>query len=285
MSSQISKSRVASSFSRAANSYDRSAQLQRDVGNELLQICQLKTASTVSTKKIYPVLDLGSGTGYFSEKLAALFPHSELICLDIAQGMLEHAKSMPGRDSFKWVCADAEALPLASNSIGLLFSSLAIQWCENLVQLFSEIDRVLKPGGLALISSLGPASLNELRLSWQGVDDKVHVNKFAPREEILTSLPASLSVEVNRQQMRVLEYEKLQQLTTDLKNIGAHNMNAGEAKGLPGRIKIKKFKRNYESFRQGNGKLPASYEVYYLCLRKAQTDPVERQKGVANGQL
>jgi len=86
--------------------------------------------------------------------------------------------------------------------------------------------------------------------------------------DMVANLPVDLSVELIVEKAHVLEYERLNQLTSDLKNIGAHNMNAGEAKGLTGRHKIRQFKSNYEEYRQKNGMLPASYDVYYLCLKK-----------------
>jgi len=268
MLSQISKSRVANSFSRAAISYDDSAQLQRAVGNELLALCVAQAAQKIAEKECSKVLDLGCGTGYFSKKLHDQFLNADFLCLDIAPGMLEHAKKTRGNKPYQWVCADAESLPLKSSSIDVLFSSLALQWCENLGQLFAEISRVLAPDGRVFISSLGPNSLFELRESWALVDDNVHVNQFVAYQDMVDNLPDDLSVELIVEKAHVLEYERLNQLTSDLKNIGAHNMNAGEAKGLTGRHKIRQFKSNYEEYRQKNGKLPASYDVYYLCLKK-----------------
>ena len=40
-------------------------------------------------------------------------------------------------------------------------------------------------------------------------------------------------------------------------------MNRGERKGLTGRVRVIGFKQNYECYRQENGMLPASYEVYF----------------------
>ncbi len=265
MSTHINKIRVANSFSKAAPTYDSAAALQRTVGYELLNLDELRDSKKLPVKQI---LDLGCGTGYFSEQLLLRYPESRLVGLDIAEGMLVHARQRHGSEKIHWLCADAESISLASSSVQLVFSSLAIQWCENLPGLFSEISRVLTSGGVALIATLGPASLFELKEAWVRVDGNVHVNSFVPLDDLLASLPSSLSLEARQQQTRVLEYHKLQELTSDLKKIGAHNMNSGESKGLTGRAKISQFKQNYERFRQSNGKLPASYEVYYLQLKK-----------------
>ncbi|OUS23067.1 malonyl-[acyl-carrier protein] O-methyltransferase BioC ['Osedax' symbiont bacterium Rs2_46_30_T18] len=262
MAAIIDKIRVADSFSKAAGTYDKAAALQQDVGEQLLEWLDPSICATGR------ILDLGCGTGYFSRHLTDIYPHRDLICLDIAQGMLQHARSTRGLSGAHWLCADAEALPLAENSVAQLYSSLAIQWCSSLTQLFKELARVLNSGGSAVISSLGPSSLFELRESWADVDQNVHVNKFVALEEVLAALPVNLQVERQRREIRVLEYNKLSEITSELKNIGAHNMNVGENKGLTGRARVGKFKSNYESFRQKNGKLPATYEVYYLLLRK-----------------
>ncbi len=264
MQLQIDKSRVASSFSKAAATYDGSSLLQRDVGNELLK---LVNSFGVNTLENGTVVDLGCGTGYFTGQLEASLKPKQLIGLDIAEGMLEYARSFK-ESHYQWLCADAEALPLSENSIDCLFSSLAIQWCETPRNLFGEIERVLNKEGVAFISTLGPESLSELRHSWASIDKQVHVNRFVHLDSLIQDIPDGLELIICEKQMREIEYNKLNELTSDLKNIGAHNMNAGEGKGLTGRVKINQLKSNYEQYRKENGKLPASYEVYYLALKK-----------------
>jgi len=75
------KRQVAASFSRAAESYDGVADLQRAVGNHLLE--QLPADLQPSRW-----LDLGCGTGHFSRLLALRFAGAEGLALDIAEGML-----------------------------------------------------------------------------------------------------------------------------------------------------------------------------------------------------
>ncbi|WP_027859286.1 malonyl-ACP O-methyltransferase BioC [Marinobacterium jannaschii] len=257
---QFDKQRVAASFSRAASSYDSVAQLQRDVGNAALeQLPQLQPQR---------VVDLGSGTGYFSERLQQQFPQSTLISLDLAEGMLRYAREhRPLRDGH-YLCADAESLPLADNSVELIFSSLAIQWCSDYPKLFAEIGRVLKPGGCFLFATLGPQTLHELRQAWAAVDGYVHVNSFTPADELKQALPDVLALERWQEEDRLLRYGQLKQLTDELKGIGAHNMNQGQQHALTGRQRIIGFKNAYEQQRMVDGSLPATYEVFYGLLRK-----------------
>ena len=214
--SSIDKQRVAHSFSKAAATYDDSAELQRDVGRQLL--AQLPTIENAEV-----VVDLGCGTGFFTSPLQSYFPASHLLNIDLAYGMLQFAKARRSVENTSYLCADAEELPLKNNSVDLMFSSLAIQWCENLPQLFSEIARVLKPGGYFCFATLGPNTLHELRSAWQAADTYVHVNDFESEDVLkcaIASQSAQLQVQQFDEQLKILRYAQLKHLTDELKGIG-----------------------------------------------------------------
>ena len=139
------KRQVAASFSRAAASYDSVAELQRSVGAQLLA----RLPAELQPRRW---LDLGSGTGHFTRALAERFGAAEGLALDIAEGMLRHARPQGGAAYF--VAGDAEALPLQDASVDLLFSSLALQWCGDFPRVLSEAQRVLRPVGVLAFCSL-----------------------------------------------------------------------------------------------------------------------------------
>lgn len=255
------KRQVAASFSRAASSYDSVAQLQRDVGSELLGRLPRDRAPG-------RWLDMGCGTGHFSRLLGQRFPASEGLALDIAEGMLEHARPLGGARYF--IAGDAERLPLQAQSCELIFSSLAVQWCADFRAVLSEAHRVLKPGGVLAFASLCVGTLYELRDSWRQVDGMVHVNRF---REFTTyqQLCAASGLRVLSLEARphVLHYPDVRSLTHELKALGAHNLNPGRPGGLTGRARIKGLIDAYEQFRQTQG-LPATYQVVYAVLEKPQ---------------
>ena len=167
------------------------------------------------------------------------------------------------------MCGDAEKLPFADASVDCIFSSLAIQWCEDNPALFSEIYRVLKPGGKMFFSTLGPATLAELKLAWSAVDEYVHVNRFASYDDLQeAAISAGFDALQLTEEIITLEYSQLKNLTRELKGIGAHNMNEGRPAGLTGRKRIKKLLTAYENQRNENGLLPATYQVWYGVLEK-----------------
>ena len=254
------KKQVARSFGRAAATYDSVADFQRKVGRSLFDMLPLSPAETV--------LDLGCGTGFFYSQLQQKFSGARVVGLDLAEGMLQYCAANQKGD---WLCADAENLPLADNSIDLVYSSLAIQWCENNDALFAELFRVLRPGGQVFFSTLGPDTLHELRRAWSTVDNYVHVNRFTEKVDLLAAIQQA---GFNKQQLLlteqqvILEYETLRELTWELKGIGAHNVNSGRLVGLTGRKRMQTFIKGYEQQRNAKGLLPASYQVWLGRLIK-----------------
>ncbi len=257
---RIDKKRVARSFSRAARTYDAAADLQRQVGD-----CLLSKLPDVLPNNTARVLDLGCGTGYYYQTLQQRFPQAAVFGLDIASGMLQVAQhNNPG---FNGLCADAENLPLADNSIDVLFSSLAIQWCQHLPALFGEIQRVLVPGGVAVVSTFQQGTLKELKRAWQAVDSCAHVNYFVTEAILKEQAQAEgFALVTSETQTVVRDYAQVRDLTRELKAIGAHNINTGQSEGLTSKGKLRSFTAAYEKQRNKRG-LPAHYEVVYLVLR------------------
>ncbi|MGY2376404.1 malonyl-ACP O-methyltransferase BioC [Pseudomonas sp. SDO524_S393] len=255
------KRQVAASFSRAAASYDSVAELQRAVGAQLLA---LVPPATLPQRW----LDMGCGTGYFSRVLGERWPASQGVALDIAEGMLNHARPLGGAQHF--IAGDAERLPLQARSVDLIFSSLAVQWCAHFDAVLSEAFRVLQPGGVMAFASLCVGTLGELRDSWRAVDGLVHVNRFRTFEayQQLCAVSGLRVVNLERQP-HVLHYPDVRSLTHELKALGAHNLNPGRPGGLTGRARIAALVQAYERFRQAEG-LPATYQVVYAVLEKPQ---------------
>ena len=262
----LDKKRVAKSFSRAAESYDSVARLQRKAGQHLLGLLPDKLLSDKPLPEqllARQVVDLGCGTGYFAELLADKYKGSELTGVDLAQGMLAFARGKCDAP-VTWLCGDAECLPLADNSVDLIFSNLAFQWCEQLPKLAAEIARVLKPGGTLAFTSLGSKTLDELKQSWAEVDDYVHVNHFMDAQNWHQAFSqAGLCFNHFEVDDPQLEYRDLRHLTDELKGIGAHNLNSGQNRGLTSPEQVRALMQAYEKYRNGNGQLPATWEVIY----------------------
>ena len=261
----LDKARVRASFDRAAKTYDAAAVLQKLVRTEML--------SRLDLVKLQPkaILDAGCGTGHGSFSLQNKFKNAQVVSLDIALGMLQKTKSQqPFFNKLfakqNLVCADIESLPIASASMGLVWSNLALQWCNDLDGAFAEVARVLKPESLFMFSTFGPDTLKELRAATS--NNHTHVSRFIDMHDIGDALTrAGFSAPVLDVEHYTLTYDDVKSVMKDLKNIGAHNATSGRARGLQGKGFLQNLTQQYEQFRTGlkenGGKLPATFEVIY----------------------
>ena len=113
-----------------------------------------------------------------------------------------------GRSSRIGICGDIEHLPLASQSLDLLWSNLAIQWCNDLDLAFGEMHRVLKTDGLVMFSTFGPDTLKELRAAANVDAGHVHVSRFIDMHDIGDALVrAGFSAPVLDVERFVLTYD------------------------------------------------------------------------------
>ncbi|MCP4465142.1 MAG: malonyl-ACP O-methyltransferase BioC [Halieaceae bacterium] len=259
----VAKSAVAASFSRAAKAYDSAAHLQREVGEQLLTYLDQQPLTPAT------VLDLGCGTGYFRTPLERRFPAARYLGLDIARGMVVLARDR-GEGRGEWLQGDAEALPLAAASVDLVFSSLAVQWCYRPEHLFSELARVLAPGGRCVFTTLAPGTLHELRDAWAAVDGYQHVNEFIDVAELEKAVSTSPGVTMRLERRTYeLTYTRVRDLLYELKVLGAHNMNSQRPAGLTSRRTLQGMLRAYEQWRKPDGSLPATYDVVFAVLEKS----------------
>lgn len=254
----IDLARVRQSFGRSASTYDATAVLQQRVREELLERLDMVRLEPAV------VLDLGAGTGHAALALKRRYRSSQVIALDLAEGMLREAgRRQTLLRRFRRVCGQAAALPLRDASVDLVFSNLMLQWCMDPDAVFRECRRVLRPGGLLTFTTFGPDTLVELRRAWAAADAHTHVNRFIDMHDLGDALVRSgLAEPVLDVERFTLTYAEARELMRDLKAIGAHNANAGRPRGLTGKGALARMTAAYEAFRT-DGRLPATYEVVY----------------------
>ena len=269
---QIDKHLVRLAFEKSAGSYDEAAVLQREIGDRLLDRLDYIRFSPAR------ILDVGAGTGYCTQALARQYGKAEVYALDLAHNMLRKAQSSTGlwqrlNKRFRYITGDAEQLPLADDSVNMLISNLAIQWCNDLDRVFAEFRRVLAPGGMLLFTTFGPDTLKELRASWGAVDEVTHVNQFYDMHDIGDALLRHRFAEpVMDTEYLTMTYRDAMTLMKDLKQLGAHNVTRGRSRHLTSKAQLKRMLQAYEQFRR-DGLLPASYEVVYGHAWCAQEKP------------
>ena len=252
----LDQTAIARAQERAAARYDQHAQLQREVGARLLERVEYLRAPPAR------VLDLGGGTGRDAAELRQRFPRAEVIVLDRSMPMLRRARARLGWwRPLRRIGADAAALPFGDACMDLVLSNLLLPWIADVPALLGECRRVLRPGGLLLLSTLGPATLVELREAWATIDPAPHVHRFAPLAALGDALLAAgfrdPVAEVDRW---TLSYPGLRALLRELRANGSTNADPGRRRALGGRARLAALEAACEPARR-DGVLPATVEV------------------------
>lgn len=267
---------VRRAFSRASASYASAATLQVEVEGRLLESLDYY-AEGREGDAITPalVVDIGCGPGHASRAIQQRWPKAHVLAIDLAMPMLRQhdadasafARALPRplarlltRGPAR-ICADARALPLADHSVDILFSNLCLQWIDDLPAVFAGFRRVLKPGGMLVVSTFGPDTLYELRVAFAEADTVPHVSPFASIAQFGDALIASgfRNPVLDRDDL-VTRYDDLPALMRELRAIGATNALHARRHTLTGKARFAAAANAYESFRNSD-RLPATWEI------------------------
>ncbi|TLU66178.1 malonyl-ACP O-methyltransferase BioC [Thalassotalea litorea] len=268
------REKIANTFGQSCLSYDKNARLQRFSGALLCQyLGQLPHQVNDAGLSI---LDLGCGTGYFTEKLAQQ-RFTAITALDLSSDMIAFAKQRDyGDNAIQWVKGDAHALPMSSASNDIIFSNLVLQWTQPLSVALSEVYRVLKPGGHLIFSTLVDGTLAELKNAWANVDDDKHVIDYLSREQVESAWQqVGFDSRFAHKEAVELPYPSVRHLARELKHLGASLVKDKRQKGLVGKEKWKRMTTHYRAIEAGktqtnpaSEQIHATYQLYTACLTK-----------------
>lgn len=111
------------------------------------------------------VIDLGCGFGWFCrwvrEQGAA-----KVLGVDVSDNMLTRARQLTADAAIRYERADLNHLALASESIDLAYSALALHYLENLRGLTEQVHQALRPGGHFIFSVEHPVYSAPTRPGW-----------------------------------------------------------------------------------------------------------------------
>jgi malonyl-CoA O-methyltransferase len=212
------KHRIRQAFDRAATDYDAAADVQREFSD------RLATHLTQTDLDLDPdtIIDAGCGTGYSARWLTQNWPRAKLALLDFAPAMLDVARvQYPGA---MVICADIEALPCAAGRFAGYWSSLAWQWNDPR-RCLAEAARVLRPGGLLAVATLGADNFPELRHAFAEADDYSHVLAIPAPERLLADCRATgWAVRVWERGLVRRHYPDARSALRSVKAVGAHEV-------------------------------------------------------------
>jgi ubiquinone/menaquinone biosynthesis C-methylase UbiE len=125
------------------------------------------------------VLDVGCGEGHFAAALVRC--GAEVVAVDVAAEPLRRARASHPALDLRLVEPEA-ALPLEDSSFDVVWAGETIEHVADTERWLSELRRVLRSGGMLLISTPEHGSLSRL---WAGLSRKAFEARFDPRSDHL----------------------------------------------------------------------------------------------------
>lgn len=174
--------RIITNFNKSANTYNAAADFQAAVAYRLA--LHLPHDAFVQN-----VLEIGCGTGLFSQYLPDFFPNAQIILTDIASAMLNQCKRRLGLNQAKFVCTDGEALSFRKK-FDLIFSCMAMHWFTDFSKSFLRITQNnLHPKGACFFAILGQGSFIEWRQICRDFNIPIGILAFPTVHQIKAQFP------------------------------------------------------------------------------------------------
>jgi len=241
----ISTQKIRDNFSRSAAHYEKYADIQAKLAQELLE--EIIGAGYTANE----VLDIGCGTGWLLGELKRFLPQSRLWGLDISLAMARKTKAKIE----DVLAADAAFLPFKDKALDLVLSNAVYQWVPDLEAAFKEAHRILKFGGCFMFNCFGAKTLRELRQCF-GIEET-----FLPQADFIREAleRAGFSCPEFKARDCSRHFDNLADILSWLKYIGVNRINQHQGFLTPSRLA--KADHFYRSNFRGNGQVYATFEV------------------------
>ncbi|MDP3941484.1 MAG: class I SAM-dependent methyltransferase [bacterium] len=127
------------------------------------------------------ILDVGSASGWFLSELKKRYPNAGCVGVDVYIPAIDYAKKTYPNISFRM--ADAHKLPFKDNSFDVVVCTEVLEHVVHPEEVISEIERILRPGGIAIVEMDSGNMLFKLVWYWwtnlrHGVWKDSHIHVF-----------------------------------------------------------------------------------------------------------
>lgn len=127
-----------------------------DIKSELAYVVYLRhlfayEAASQLLKDKKEIIEIGSGEGYGASYLAS--GSFSIHCFDLSEVIASHAQKTYGANNLSFQSFDGKKIPAEDNSFDAAISFQVIEHVDDVPNYLKEIHRVLKPGGIFLLTT------------------------------------------------------------------------------------------------------------------------------------
>lgn len=237
-------------FAGATGSYDSEAVAQKAIAGNLA----LMAAVTVPAAFRDRIMEIGCGTGLLTRAMTADFVPDVLYLNDICP---EFGRLFEDLGYVELIPGDAEQVPFP-NGLGMIVSSSALQWFDDLEGFFGKCRTSLRDGGYLVFSTFGPGNLREVTaLTGKGLryPSLARLKEMlGPGFEVMSAAEAEMSLYF-RSPLEVLRHLK----RTGVNGLERRSWTRGD---------LDLFCRSYEECFRSDAGCRLTYHPVYVAARK-----------------
>lgn len=253
------KQKVNQSFSKAAQNYHEQAEIQKKVAEGL-------TASVRPWKDIIPpgpILEVGCGTGFLTERIIAEFPNRKFVVTDVSEEMLRFTSNRLTSNEIDFKVLDVDRIEDPKPEYALIVSNFTAQWFEDTAIGLEKLTNMLKPGGLLLTAFPGNHSFDEWYACCLELGLPYTANPLPDVEEVVVKLSLG-PVQIDYYENDLFQhFNSSMDFFRHLKEVGVATSTTGKSLS-PKQLKLlTKFwdKKTEEQIK-------AKWHVVYLAVKK-----------------
>lgn len=242
------REKINQDFSKAAKIYEKEAELQNRVSDE---ICEL-IKPLINNDNL--IVDIGCGTGRIARNLIKYINPKQIYQTDLADEMLLQAV----KNGAFTRCCDMHNMTFKDAMFDIVVSSLAIQWSNNLNQILNEILRVTQNNGKICLATLGDKTFAELK----NIDlKKIRLLDFLAHKKIV-EIANSLGLQTKSKIIK-LDYPNFLEFFKKMKKIGA-NYKGEKSASFLGKNFFTDLKKSYHIKYPEKENITISWEVIFI---------------------
>ncbi len=260
MSKTESSTVINRSFSKAVDYYHEHSKIQKEAAERLSNALDPWLYSVPDGE----LLEIGCGTGFFTDHLVKMFPKRDITITDFSGEMVEFCrKRFVEQDRLTFDILNAEETDLEEDRYGLIVGNYVTQWFRQPAMTLEKLSKSLKLGGLMLLAFPGDDSYPEWKKYCLDLGIPFTANKFPDIEQLVIHLSMGpVQVDFYEDQTRE-SYD-------DVYSFFRHLKNSGTSANLEGKslsYKQLKLLNDHWVERQG-GSIEVSYHNVFLAIKR-----------------
>jgi malonyl-CoA O-methyltransferase len=249
--SAMNKDRIRQRFTKSIATYNRCAEVQKQMSEFLLTTLHKKAGTT------FPhILEIGCGTGLLTKQAIEQFTFSTFTANDLVPDVKPIIQDIA--KSIRFIPGDCETVTTFPKKQDLILSNATFQWITDLDQLLAKFHTLLNPGGIVAFSAFGPDHFLEIKqLLGPGLQylNKSQINKtITPHFEIIHCSNKKVS----------LYFKDAFAVLKHLKTTGVNSLY----QRAWSKSKLQNFAQQYDDNFMCDQGVPLTFHPFYCILRR-----------------